>query len=58
MAVLTGYDGTFEGAAYKHEVETFATTKVVTRGGNQIFLRGILANRLITLSIFLSVSGP
>jgi len=57
MAVLTGYGGTFEAAAYKHEVETFATTKVVTPGWHQIFLRGILANWLVTLAIFLSVSA-
>ncbi|KFY24250.1 hypothetical protein V491_02227 [Pseudogymnoascus sp. VKM F-3775] len=57
MALLTGYGGVLEAAAFKKEVLVFATAKVVTPGWHQIFLRGILANWLVTMAVFLSISS-
>ncbi|TVY62743.1 putative formate transporter [Lachnellula suecica] len=57
MAVLTGYGGTFSTGGYHTETLAFATTKVVTPGWHQIFLRGILANWLVTMAVFLSISA-
>lgn len=49
--------GTFSSGGYRTEAIAFATTKVVTPGWHQIFLRGILANWLVTMAVFLSISA-
>jgi hypothetical protein len=49
--------GTFSTGYYRTETINFATTKVVTPGWHQIFLRGILANWLVTMAVFLSISA-
>ncbi|KPI44328.1 putative formate transporter [Cyphellophora attinorum] len=57
VALITGYGGTFDVAAYTTEVRTFATTKQITPHFHQVFLRGIGANWLVTLACFLGMSG-
>jgi hypothetical protein len=49
--------GTFSSGAFKTEAITLATAKVVTPAWHQIFLRGILANWLVTMAVFLSISS-
>ncbi|TKA61414.1 hypothetical protein B0A55_11877 [Friedmanniomyces simplex] len=55
MAIIIGYGGVFNSAAYRAEVETFANTKVVTPEWHMIFLRGIGANWLVCLACFLAM---
>ncbi|KAH8647000.1 Formate/nitrite transporter [Tricladium varicosporioides] len=55
--VLVGYGGMFQSGAFKAEAIVFATAKVVTPAWHQIFLRGILANWLVTMAVFLSISS-
>lgn len=57
MALITGYGGVFNAAAFHNEVLAFATTKQVTPGWHNIFLRGIGANWLVCLACFLGMSG-
>lgn len=54
MAIIIGYGGVFNAAAYKHEVEAFAMTKVVTPEWHMILLRGIGANWLVCPACFLA----
>lgn len=54
MAIIAGYGGVFSAEPYYNEAESFATTKVVTPGWHQIFLRGIGANWLVCLACFLA----
>ncbi|KAF2661329.1 putative formate/nitrite transporter [Lophiostoma macrostomum CBS 122681] len=57
VAIISGYGGVFDAAAYKTEAQTFAVTKQVTAHWHQIFLRGIGANWLVCLACFLGMSG-
>ncbi|KAL8662865.1 MAG: hypothetical protein Q9202_004379 [Teloschistes flavicans] len=57
MAIVTGYGGVFEPAAYRQETINFATLKAVTPGWHQIFLRGIGANWLVCFAVFISISS-
>ncbi|KAL8867270.1 MAG: hypothetical protein Q9174_005770 [Haloplaca sp. 1 TL-2023] len=50
MALITGYGGVFEAAAYRQETIDFATLKTMTPQWHQIFLRGIGANWLVCLA--------
>ncbi|KAI6856340.1 Formate/nitrite transporter [Hortaea werneckii] len=54
MAIIAGYGGVFSAEPYYNEADSFATTKVVTPGWHQIFLRGIGANWLVCLACFLA----
>ncbi|KAK4575222.1 hypothetical protein LTR86_001074 [Recurvomyces mirabilis] len=54
MAIIIGYGGTLDVAAYRFWVESFANTKVVTPEWHMIFLRGIGANWLVCLACFLA----
>ncbi|TKA27169.1 hypothetical protein B0A50_04506 [Salinomyces thailandicus] len=55
MAVIAGYGGVFSADAYHAEALSFASTKVVTAGWHQVFLRGIGANWLVCLACFLAL---
>ncbi|EXJ62459.1 hypothetical protein A1O7_02896 [Cladophialophora yegresii CBS 114405] len=57
VALITGYGGIFDSAAYKTEVIKFVTTKQVTPGWHEVFLRGIGANWLVCLACYLGMSG-
>lgn len=41
MAIICGYGGVFDAAAYKDEAVKFAVTKAVTPAWHQIFLKAI-----------------
>ncbi|RDW63472.1 hypothetical protein BP6252_11017 [Coleophoma cylindrospora] len=55
--VLVGYGGVFSSGAFKTEAIAFAVGKVITPAWHQVFLRGILANWLVTMAVFLSISS-
>lgn len=57
VAIITGYGGVFDSAAYKTEVHTFVTAKQLTPQWHQVFLRAIGANWLVCLACFLGMSG-
>ena len=57
MAIINGYGGVFESAAYKTESVTFAIGKAVTPKWHQIFLKAIGANWLVCLAVFMSISA-
>jgi Formate/nitrite transporter len=52
-----GYGGVFSDEAYKTELFNFATKKAIVPEWHQIFLRGIVANWLVCLAVFLSISA-
>ena len=57
VAIITGYGGVFDSAAYKTEVHKFATTKQISADFHQVFLRAIGANWLVCLACYLGMSG-
>lgn len=57
VSIIAGYGGVFSADAYKTEIHTFVTTKQLTPGWHQIFLRAIGANWLVCLAVFLGMSG-
>jgi formate/nitrite transporter len=57
MAILVGYSGILDDAAYASQTIKFATKKVVAPQWHQIFLRGIGANWLVCLACFLACSA-
>jgi len=57
MAIICGYGGVFEAAAYKTESINFAVAKAVTPQWHQIFLKAIGANWLVCLAVFMAMSS-
>jgi len=57
VAIITGYGGVFDSKAYREEAIKFATTKQLTPQWHQVFLRGIGANWLVCLAVYLGMSG-
>ncbi|TKA81194.1 hypothetical protein B0A55_02634 [Friedmanniomyces simplex] len=58
MAIITGYGGVFEETEiYRQAAVTLAVQKAQTPHWHQIFLRGIGANWLVCLAVFLSISS-
>ncbi|KAK0846676.1 hypothetical protein LTR03_006757 [Friedmanniomyces endolithicus] len=58
MAIITGYGGIFEeNPIYKQAAITLVIAKAQTPHWHQIFLRGIAANWLVCLAVFLSIQA-
>lgn len=57
VAIVTGYGGVFEMAAYRTATINFATMKVLTPQWHQIMLRAIGANWLVCFAVFISISS-
>jgi formate/nitrite transporter FocA (FNT family) len=58
MAVIIGHGGVLTDiAAYKEEIVTFAVQKAEMPGWHEIFPRGIGANWLVCMTVFLSISA-
>lgn len=58
MAILIGYGGVLTDIpVYKAQSVTFAVTKAHAPGWQQIFLRGIGANWLVCMAVFMSISA-
>jgi formate/nitrite transporter len=58
MAIIIGYGGVLSDIpAYKEQTVTFAIQKAQMPGWHQIFLRGIGANWLVCMAVFLSISA-
>lgn len=58
MAIIIGYGGVLTDIeSYKQETVTYAEQKIQELGWQQIFLRGIGANWLVCMAVFLSISA-
>lgn len=57
MGIIAGYGGIFQEDPYRQQSITMAVMKTQVPGWHQIFLRGIGANWLVCIAVFLSISA-